>query len=173
MALTLKVGEVTPGASYCTRDRDAAPFRPAMAVLKRVPTQRTLERLADDQVIRPMQLRAGIEIRGYWRVWLSAFSVRISSYGAQRFGEQPLVIPLPLRAMVARYRDWAKAAEARVVRGEATALAMTLDLCLDDVAPRELRERYRLRRETALRVVQESLHDYARRAGWLTEREAA
>jgi hypothetical protein len=173
MALTLKVGEVVPGASYCTRDRDAAPFRPASDVLRRVPSQRTLERLADDQVIRPAQLRAGIEIRGYWRVWLSAFSVRISSYGAQRFGEQPLIVPPSLRSLVARYRDWAGAAEARVVRGEATALALTLDLCLDDVAPRELRERYRVDGRRALNVVQESLHDYARRAGWLTEREAA
>ena len=121
MALTLKVGTVEQGSAYCTRERDAAPFRPAsVAELHpgkpaRVAQLCALEALADRQSIRAEQLRAGREIRDYWRVWTLAFNARIASYGAARFGEQAEVIPPSLRSLVGRYRDWAQAADAAKV----------------------------------------------------------
>ena len=74
MALTLTVGTIESGVSYCTRERDAAPFRPAaVAELHpgrpaRVAQLCALEALADRGSIRAVQLRAGREVRDYWRV---------------------------------------------------------------------------------------------------------
>jgi hypothetical protein len=179
MALTLKVGTIEQGVAYCTRERDAAPFRPASVAelhpgkAPRVAQLCALEALADRGSIRAEQLRAGREIRDYWRVWTCAFSARISGYGAARFGEQAEVIPPSLRSLVGRYRAWAQAAEADRVRGDLTALQLVLDLCVDGRAMWWMRRAYRISDVRALRVCQVALHDYARRAGWLDERNAA
>ena len=185
MALTLTVGTIESGVSYCTRERDAAPFRPAaVAELHpgrpaRVAQLCALEALADRGSIRAVQLRAGREVRDYWRVWTLGFSAAISSYGAQRFGDQNMPIPPTLRSLVGRYRDWAAAADAAKVKGGAkgerglTVLHLVLDLCVDGLSPWAMRQRYKISDVRALRAVQGGLHDYARRAGWLTDREAA
>jgi hypothetical protein len=140
----------------------------------RQPRLRVLERLLDEGRLRQVQVDAGLEIRAYWHGWLRAHGPTVS-----RFSDVPLggsaADPPWLRNLGARFKVWAASASARKVRGDLSAQQIVEDLCIRDWSPTELRREYRISNARALRVVQESLLDYARLAGWqeaLTARAA-
>jgi hypothetical protein len=161
---------------YCMTDGEVARVmarspRPAPSpVPQRVSSLGVLERLAQQGSLRKVQVEAGLEVRAYWHMWTRAFSAGICRYGELPRGDDGVVEAPSVRSLVARYRLWATAAEAQRVKGELTALQLVCDLCVADRPPLWMRREYRMSDVRALRVVRESLLDYARLNGW---REAA
>ena len=177
---------VVQGEAFCTTSNEAERWGSEGAALRdqrntgegvrrplRQPRLRVLERLAEEGKLRRIQLDAGLEVRGYWHGWLRAHGPTVSRFSdVPRGGEAG--DPPWLRNLGARFRAWAASAGERRVRGDLSAQQIVEDLCIRDWSPFELRREYRISNRLALRVVQESLLDYARLAGWReTEREAA
>lgn len=177
---------VVQAEAFCMTDGDAARWGAEGAALRdqrntgegvrrplRQPRLRVLERLAEEGRLRRIQLDAGLEVRAYWHGWLRAHGPTVSRLSDVPKGGEGADPPW-LRNLGARFKAWAASASARRVRGDLTAQQLVEDLCIRDWSPFELRREYRISNARALRVVQESLLDYARLAGWREEtREAA
>lgn len=140
---------------------------------RRVRSLGEVERLAEDGRLRKEQVQAALDIRAYWAHWRTCCHARVSDHLREVVGQATGGDPVSAIVRANRYRPWAEAEEAVRVRGEVTRLQMVLDLVERDWSPWRLRCEYRMRATEALASVQISLLDYARRAGWVQDRDAA
>jgi hypothetical protein len=157
-------------AQDCGKHLDSHPevvrFRP----LQRDP----LVALLSDGMLQRHQLSAGHEIARVYAAWTSGVGARVSAAYGERMdrGAEP-DLPEALRiASVNRYRPWRVWAGAIGVNGRRSLADLTLLVCVDGLGPRQVAGALGMDQRTVIRRLQDSLHWYARNAGWLSERQA-
>jgi hypothetical protein len=145
---------------------DVQRFRP----LQRCP----LVMLLNDGALHRHQLSAGQEIAKVYAAWTAGVGARVSAAYGERTDRSPEPdLPEALRiASTNRYRPWRVWAGAIGVTARKSLADLTLLVCVDGLGPRQVAGALGMDQRTVVRRLQDSLHWYARNAGWLSEREA-
>jgi hypothetical protein len=166
---------------FVTTEGMAAPYRPVTDAPPPAPTRRPLRRnalvwLLSEGILHRHQVQAGQEIERIFAVITAGTGASLTArYGRITFDRAASSDDLPpgLRtAYVDRYAPWRSWA-GRIAVTPAKSLAdLTILVCVDDRGPRQVAEAMRMDHRTVKRRLQDSLHWYARHAGWVEERNA-
>jgi hypothetical protein len=166
---------------FVTTDGMAARFRPAEAAPAQAAARRTLRRnalvwLHSEGILHRHQVLAGQEIERIFAVITAGAGASLTArYGRITFDRAASGDDLPpgLRAAYAdRYAPWRAWAGALAATPAKSVADLTILVCVDDLGPRQVAEAMRMDQRTVKRRLQDSLHWYARHAGWVEERNA-
>jgi hypothetical protein len=166
---------------FVTSEGMAAPFRPVADAVPPSPAPRQLRRnalvwLHADGILHRHQVLAGQEIERVFRLITAGVGASLTArYGRITFDRAAPGDDLPpgLRsAYVDRYAPWRTWAGAVAVTPAKSLADLTILVCVDDRGPRQVAEAMRMDHRTVKRRLQDSLHWYARHAGWVEERNA-
>lgn len=186
MALRLTVGGrvVVQGAAFCMSDAEAADaaregrarrarHNPEGAVVSAfVPTRNVIAGYLAEGVIRPEQARAAEEIGLHWHSVTRALHARCGLYAERTAASLPGDNTAEA-SRTARYSGWAAWAGLQAVTPAASLVDLTLDVAVDGLTWRGLRDKRGIGNQRAKRLVQASLWHYAVAAGWVDARKAA
>jgi hypothetical protein len=157
-------------AEECAQYLDQHPEAPRLRRLQRDP----LVMLFNDGVLHLHQVTAGQEIARVFAIWTQAVGARVSAAYGERTDRSPEPdLPEALRiASTERYRPWRVWAGAVGVNARKSLADLTLLVCVDGLGARQVGDLLSMDQRTVVRRLQESLHWYARNAGWLSDRQA-
>jgi hypothetical protein len=181
MALRLMVeGRVVQQAeAYCMTDAEAAramaakpPPRGGVTVAF-VPTRNVVAAYHQDGTLRAEQVRAAEEIAAHWFAVTRALHARCGLYAERMPRGAEAQDPPGLAARTARYTGWAEWANLQRVTPAASLVDVTLDVAVDGLSWRGVREKRGIAHQRAKRVVQASLWRYALLAGWAQQHPKA
>ncbi|MCI0755745.1 hypothetical protein [Teichococcus vastitatis] len=132
-----------------------------------------LAELLDKGLLRPPQIRAGLEAALVYEAITACIAARVSRYGEASHGFSLAEWPPALQRAAGRYRAWAEWAASQVVTPRCSRVELVQDVAIDGLGLSRVRRKRGLHSDTVLRHLQIGLWQYAALAGWVSEADRA